>query len=100
MDNAANKEKFHWKIIPGILISLIDIWWIYDNLYLLYCYHYKMIFYFFMYPDWVLIINSIIGLIGLAFGISLTIGKGRAWIVILINILLWITGGLIKNIII
>ncbi|PXY02762.1 hypothetical protein DF185_01325 [Marinifilum breve] len=90
------KNQFILKNIVAIIICLINIWWTYDNAYLLYCYHFKSVFYFSMYPDWVLVVNSLIGLLGLISGILVINGKIKLWIAITFNLLIWTLGLLIK----
>ncbi|WP_196886416.1 hypothetical protein [Aureivirga sp. CE67] len=49
----------------GIIEILISAYWIYNNIELYYEYHYTDILFMFMYPDWVLFSNIIIGLLGI-----------------------------------
>lgn len=86
-----------WTKLIGVIICLVNVWWMYDNAYLLYCYHYKAVFYFSMYPDWVLAVNSIIGLVGFVLGILAINGKVRTWLTLMFNLLLWTFGVLIRN---
>ena len=80
-----------WNLLAGLVIVGINLFWIWDNLYLLYQYHKMGILFLFMYPDWTLISNSVIGVIGVITGIitvidKLTIKKGISVSVILIVI--------------
>lgn len=95
-ENQVIKNRLSVKNIVGLIICLINIWWVYDNAYLLYCYHYKAIFYFMMYSDWILVVNSIIGLLGLVSGILIVNNKIKLRIAIILNLLIWTLGLLIK----
>jgi len=55
--------------IVGIAIILINIFWMFHHLRYLYLYQNPDIFWFYMYPNWYLILNSFIGLIGIIIGI-------------------------------
>mgnify|MGYP001226816891 CR=1 FL=1 len=66
-----DKNKLNWNLITGISLVIFNLYWTWDKLHLLYLYHYTGILFFIMFPDWVLITNTIIGLIGTAIGIML-----------------------------
>ena len=68
-----NKES-KYKII-GIIILIINIIWTVDWIWLFYGYHFTGILWMFMYPDWILILNAIFGLIGITIGASLIKSK-------------------------
>ncbi|RKD87784.1 hypothetical protein BC643_3791 [Mangrovibacterium diazotrophicum] len=81
--------QLKWNLLIGLVIIGINLCWIWDNLYLLYQYHNANIFFFFMYPDWALVSNSVLGLVGATTGIltvfdKLTIKKGISVCVFLI----------------
>lgn len=64
------------NIIIGSFIILISLLWIYFFAHLLYAYQFnKEILWLFMYPNWVLIVNIIIGIIGIIIGILLIKNK-------------------------
>ncbi len=86
----SKKREIKTSLIVGLAILLINLYWIWDNLYLLYQYHTGILF-LFMYPDWVLIFNSVLGLVGAITGIftvfdKMTIKKGISVSVLLIVI--------------
>lgn len=58
------------KII-GIIILIVNVIWTGHWIWVFYGYHFTNILWFYMYPDWILILNMIIGLIGIAIGIQL-----------------------------
>lgn len=98
MTNQPNKNN--WNLIVGLIIIAVNLYWIWDNLYLMYQYRIAGILWLFMYPDWVLILNAIFGLIGILIGTNLIRQKMKIKNAILINGLLLISGALIKSIII
>jgi hypothetical protein len=98
MTNQPNKNK--WNLIVGLIIIAVNLYWIWDNLYLMYQYRITGILWLFMYPDWVLILNAIFGLIGILIGTNLFRQKMKIKNAVLINGLLLISGALIKSIII
>ena len=63
------KKEINWNLITGITLVFINLSWIWDNLNTLYLYHYTGMLFLIMFPDWVLITNAIIGLIGTGIGI-------------------------------
>jgi uncharacterized membrane protein YsdA (DUF1294 family) len=91
-----NKKRIdkHFKI--GLTIILIDTYWIWDNLYLLYQYNYTGILWLFMYPEWTLILNSILGILGMIIGIGLIRHKLKIKKGIISTVLLIILGKLIQ----
>ena len=98
MTNQPNKNK--WNLLVGLIIIAVNLYWIWDNLYLMYQYRIAGILWLFMYPDWVLILNAIFGLVGILIGTNLIRQKMKIKNAVLINGLLLISGALIKSIII
>lgn len=86
-----------WNLIIGWIIVAINLYWIWDNLFLMYRYRYTGVLWMFMYPDWVLVLNAILGLIGIYIGTRLIRQRMKIKYAILINALLFIFGGLIKS---
>ncbi len=88
--------QLKWDVLTGLVIVGINLYWIWDNLYLLYQYHNTGILFLFVYPAWALVSNSVMGLVGVIIGIltvfdKLTIKKGISASVFLI-----VTGIVIK----
>lgn len=94
MTNQRKRKK--WNLIIGWIIVAINLYWIWDNLFLMYQYRYAGVLWMFMYPDWVLILNAVLGLIGICIGINLIRQGMKIKYAILINGLLFIFGALIK----
>ncbi len=61
--------------IVGVIILIINIIWTGDWIWLFYAYHFTGRLWLFMYPDWILVLNIIFGLIGITIGIRLVKGK-------------------------
>jgi len=92
-----NQPNTHRKnLIVGLIIIAVNLYWIWDNLFLMYQYRFTGILWLFMYPDWVLILNAILGLLGILIGINLVRQRMKIKYAILINGLLLIFGALIK----
>jgi hypothetical protein len=70
-----NKVKNKAKLIIGLLIAAINILWTAHWIWFFYAYHFTSILWLFMYPDWILILNISIGLIGVYVGYSLIKSK-------------------------
>lgn len=71
-------------------------YWFWHNLELAYLYRYSSVLFVIMLPDWLLTLNIIFSLIGIFFGIKiarkqLEIRKG-----ILMNLLIWLLGGILN----
>lgn len=83
--------KDQFNIIAPWLILIINILWSFHYIWLFYAYHFTNILWLFMYPDWVLIINIIIGFIGIYLGLKLlkkSIGLKKALIIDFVLIVL------------
>lgn len=78
--------------IVGVIILIINIIWTGDWIWLFYGYHFTGKLWYFMYPDWVLVLNTIFGLIGIAVGISLIKSKILIKKALLIEIPMFIIG--------
>jgi len=89
-------RKINWNLITGQIILIINSYWIWDNLYLLYLYHYSSILFFIMFPDWTLILNAILGLIGIVISIKVIRKKMKIMQGILIDLLILLIGGSLK----
>jgi hypothetical protein len=94
MTNQPN--TYRKNLIVGLIIIAVNLYWIWDNLFLMYQYRFTGILWLFMYPDWVLILNAILGLLGILIGINLVRQRMKIKYAILINGLLLIFGALIK----
>ena len=84
--------KINWNLITGLIITLINLYWIWYSLRLLYLYHYSNILFLIMIPDWLLILNSILGLVGIFIGLSIIRQKIMIKKGILIDLLIFLTG--------
>jgi len=60
--------------IGGIIILIINIIWTGHWIYLFYGYHFTGILWYVMLPDWILILNTTFGLIGIIIGTRLMKG--------------------------
>jgi len=83
------------NIIIGIIILVINITWTGEWIWLFYGYHFSGSLWLFMYPDWILILNIIFGLIGITIGTKLMKGKIMIKNALLIEIPKFIVGFLI-----
>ena len=91
--------KIDWVLVTGLVIILSNLYWIWDNLYLLYIYHFTGVLFLFMQPDWVLLLNAALGLLGVVIGISVIRLKTKTKQGILIDFAILLSGALIKMII-
>ena len=75
---------------------ILSVYWIYEMISLFYKYHYTDILFAFMYPNWVLILNVLLSLINLYFGIKLLLNESSIKRSYLTMFILIVTGGLIN----
>ncbi|HML64276.1 MAG TPA: hypothetical protein PKC55_05550 [Dysgonomonas sp.] len=73
------------NVIIGILLIILNICWIYFQLRLLYNYNFGNILYLYKIPEWILVLNTICGLIGVLLAVRLIKDKISAWTVIPAN---------------
>ena len=83
------------NIIIGIIILIINIIWTGEWIWLFYGYHFSGRLWLFMFPDCILILNIIFGLIGITIGTKLMKGKIMIKNALLIEISKFIVGFLI-----
>jgi hypothetical protein len=89
------KKNIH--ILLGLIQTSLSIYWLYHIISLYIDYQNPNISFFFMYPNWVLFLNVLLGLVNLYFGIKLLTKKTsikRSYLTMLIIIFI---GGLINN---
>lgn len=92
--NAARHTEKKLKIV-GVIILIINIIWTADWIWLFFAYHFTGKLWLFMYPDWILILNMVFGMIGMAIGIRLLKDRFMIKNALLIEIPKFITGFLI-----
>ena len=61
----------------GYIFLLVNVYWMYENIYLFYLYHYSGMLFSYMVPDWILISNTVLGVIGLVNAVRLIRGKAN-----------------------
>ena len=86
--------KITWNLISGLIMIIVNLYWIWHSMHLWYLYHYTDILFVIMYPDWVLYFNSGLGLIGILIGIGIIKVKIKIKLGILIDIAILILGSL------
>ena len=97
MNKSINRRK-SGSLISGLVLILINAYWIYYNVHFYYLYHYTGILFLFKIPDWVLILNTTLGIVGIVIGISIIKQKLKARKGVIIDLALIISGILIENI--
>ena len=81
------------NLIIGIILIIVNLLWTYHFAYFLYAYHFiEGILWLFMYPDWLLIVNILIGIIGIVLGVRLIKNKLKLITCLLIDIPMLIFG--------
>jgi hypothetical protein len=96
MKNTIEHKKI-WRLIAGSVMILIHAYWIYYSIHLLYQYHFTGVLFKFMIPDWILLLNTILGLVGLTTGIGIVAEKIKTRNGVLIGLGLLLTGSFIQN---
>ncbi len=87
-------KKSKNKII-GIIILITNIAWTGHWIWLFYAYHFTGRLWLFMYPDWILILNIIFGLVGIIIGTRLIKDRFLIKNALIIEIFKFIVGFLI-----
>jgi hypothetical protein len=82
-------------ILVGTCMILINLLWLFFWGKLFYEYHFTKILFVYMYPDWIVITNLTIGLIGLLIGVRLIKNRVIIWKAILFDILILLIGTLL-----
>lgn len=95
-----NRTRMKVNQVVGLIIAGLNLFGTAHWLWLLYAYHFAPIFWFFMYPDWVLLMNSAIGLTGIYIGIRLFRNQISLIFSILIEMAILSIGLLITSLII
>lgn len=75
-------KYFAIRIISGFLLTVFSLWWCGYNLFLLYEYHFTNILFLAMMPDWILLLNAGISVLGIILGVKILkqrIGIGKAY---------------------
>lgn len=90
------KTKTGANRVTGLTMILVNVYWIWDNLHILYLYHSTDILFLFIFPDWTLIISALAGLSGIFFSIKVLIGRLRISDGIIFNSLALLTAGVLK----
>jgi hypothetical protein len=85
------------KII-GIILLIVNLTWTGHWIWLFYGYYFTGILWLYMIPDWMLILNMIIGLIGIFIGIKLINKKIKIKSALIINLPLLFFGFFISYI--
>jgi len=91
----SDNSNFNWNLITGLILIFINSYWVWDNLHLLYLYHYTGTLFFIMFPDWVLFTNAIIGIIGIGIGVMVLKRKMTIKKALSINSLILLIGFLL-----
>jgi hypothetical protein len=92
-----NPVKNKAKLTMGLVLAVINILWTAHWIWLFYAYHFTSILWLFMYPDWVLILNISIGLIGVYIGYRLIKSKMSVLTALITDIPILILGLIVSN---
>ena len=63
--------------INGIIQIIASLFWVWEFGELLYLYHYTDILFYFMYPNWTLVLFILMGLMGALIGLSVFLKKRK-----------------------
>ncbi len=78
--------------IVGVIILLINLCWIYFWAELFYEYHFTNILFLIMLPNWLLVLEMIIGILGILVGMQLICNKLKMKYAIPMAVVLWLIG--------
>ena len=93
-----NKLQNRNRVI-GILILIFIIIWTWKWIWFYYAYHFTSILWLYMHPDWVILLNILIGVIGFYLGVSLIINRISIKKAIIIVLSLIVFGWIISSLI-
>ena len=88
--------NFNKNKVLGLMITVFSSYWIWDNLHLIYLYNYTGILFLFMHPNWTLIFNAVLGLLGIGIGVQVLQAKIRFKLGFSISILIPVIGKIIQ----
>lgn len=89
MEFRKNKNR-----IIGIILIVINIYWLWHNLQLTYLYYYSSVLFLTMLSDWLLTLNIVFSLIGILVAIKVLRKKIDLKKGTVINLLLWLLEGI------
>ena len=75
--------------ILGLVAIGINVLFVFKSLYLLYVYNFTGILFLFMYPNWVLVINALLGIIGIYISILLFKNMIGIKLFLILTFVLW-----------
>ncbi len=87
-DTAFNVIKKHHHVLIGFLVLSGNVYWLIQTATLFYSYNYPRVLYYFMFPTWVLIEETIIALSGIVIGLRILQKRIPAFRWLLIDIVL------------
>ena len=91
------KIKIRLNQIVGIIFAIINILWVIYFAYLFYCYRFTNVLWNFIYPDRVLFVNMLFGIIGFYLSVLLFKNKLKMKFFLIIEIILFYFGFLITS---
>ena len=75
--------------ILGLIAICINVLLVLESIYLLYAYNFTGILFLFMYPNWVLVINALLGIIGIYISILLFKNMIGIKLFLILTFVLW-----------
>jgi hypothetical protein len=84
--------KMKGNEIAGITIVLLNLWWTSNWVWLFYAYDFSSILFYYMHPDWVLLLDIVIGFIGVLIGYIVFMYRLSVFKAIVLDSLLLILG--------
>lgn len=82
-------KKVKANKILGLIAICINVLFIFDALRLFYCYNFTPTLYLFMYPNWVLLVNALLGVVGIIISIMLYKKRIGLKLFLLLTLMLW-----------
>ena len=76
--------------VLGIIAICINTLLLFKTFYLLYCYNFTSILFLFMYPNWMLFINALLGTIGIYISMLLYKERIRFRLFLILILLIWL----------
>jgi len=76
--------------VLGLVAICINSILVFDSFYWLYAYNLTGVLFLFMYPNWVLLINALLGIVGIIISILLYKGKIKIKWFVIVTLAIWL----------
>jgi hypothetical protein len=83
-------KKYKLNKIFGLITICINTLLVFDSLYWYYAYNFTDIWFLFMYPNWVLFVNALLGIVGIFISILLYKNRIGIKLFLIVTLTIWL----------